>query len=147
MYENTPVFNTTFEKIRQFLNADFRAITSDSTLAHEIIKKAPDRIKIAAYVLNNFAENNEADLLIFNSGNIDKYGNKFDWNFAFYFNKKGNENKLMSLRQELINKCDPYSIEIINLNRAPLWFKLIVKNNYIRLYGHTPENKLFYSEI
>lgn len=146
MYESLPVFNTTFEKIRQYLNVDFRAITSDSTLAHEIMKKAPDKIKISAYVLNQFSENNNADLLLFNSGSNDKFGKRFDWNFAVYFCKKDNEKKLYSLRQEIIDKCAPYNIEIVNLNRAPLWFKLIIKNNYIRLYGHTPEEKLFYHQ-
>lgn len=146
MYETSPVFNTTFEKIRQFLNIDFRAITSDSTLAHEIMKKAPDRIKISGYVLSQFAENNNADLLIYNSGDVDKFGGKFDWNFAMYFLKKDNEKKLNSLRQEILDNCAPYKIEIINLNRSPLWFKLIVKNNYIRLYGNTPEDKIFYSD-
>jgi len=114
MYENSPVFNTTFEKIRQFLNVDFRAISSDQTLAHEIMKKAPDKIKISAYVLNQFAENNEACLLLFNSGEMDKFGKKFHWNFAVHFNKKENEKKLMALRQEIVDKCSPYNIEIIN---------------------------------
>lgn len=145
MFESMPVFNTTFDKIRKNLSVDYRAITSDSTLAHEIIKNAPDKIKIAAYVLNSFAEGNDANLLIFNSGSVNKYGNTFDWNFALHFNKRDNEKKLMSLRQEITDNTAPYHIEIINLNRAPLWFKLIIKGNYIRLYGHTPEEKLFYS--
>jgi hypothetical protein len=145
MYADMPVFNTTFEKIRKYLSVDYRAVTADSTLAQEIIKEAPDKIKIAAYVLNSFAENNDANLILFNSGEFDKFGGKFNWYFALHFNKKDSETKLMSLRQDIIDNSSPYYIEIINLNRAPLWFKLIIKNNYIRLYGNTPEDKLFFS--
>lgn len=145
MLEDTPVFNTTFEKIRKYLNLDFRAITSDSTLAQEIIKHAPDRIKLASYVLANFSEEIKTDLLLFNSVGHNKFGPRNDWNFAIYFQKKENNEKLKSLRQELIEKVLPYNIEIINLNRAPLWLKLIIKNNYTRLVGNTPEDVLFRS--
>lgn len=147
MIENQPVFNTTFEKIRQFLSVDYRAITSDSTVAHEIMKHAPDRIKIAAYVLSRFAEECNSDLILYNSEGKGRFGQKFDWNFAIYFKKIDHEKKLQVTRQELIERTSPYQIEIINLNRAPLWLKIIIKNNYIRLYGNTPENTLFYSDL
>lgn len=143
MFEDIPVFNTTFEKIRKYLNIDYRVITSDSTLAQEIIKSAPDRIKIASYVLVNAAEELEADLLSFNSHGINKFGPRIDWNFAIYFRKKDMHERLSKLRQDLSEKVSPYSIEIINLNRAPLWLKLVIKSCYIRFYGNTPEELLF----
>lgn len=146
MCESIPVFNSTFEKIRRYLNVDYRAITSDSTVAHEIMKQAPDRIKIAAYVLNNFAEETNSDLLLFNSEGKSKFGQNFDWNFALYFNRKDVDKKLQVMRQDLVDRTAPYYFELINLNKAPLWFKMIIKNNYIRLYGNTPEKTLFYSD-
>lgn len=143
MHEDIPVFNTTFEKIRQFLNVDYRALTADSTVANEIMKSAPDRIKIAAYLLSSFAEEHSADLLLFDSEGRSKFGRKFDWNFAVYFKKKDADDKLKSLRQELIERTSPYYVEIINLGRAPLWLKLIIKNNYVRFYGNSTEDILF----
>lgn len=146
MFEEFPVFNTTFEKIREFLNVDYRAITVDSTVAHEIIKKAPDRIKIAAYVLTNFAQETKSDLLLFSSEGKTKFGKNFDWNFAIKYKNKEVEKKIPEIRQDLIERVAPYHIEIIDLNKAQFWFKLIVKNNYIRLYGNSSEEILFYSE-
>lgn len=147
MYEETPVFNTTFEKIRQYLNVDFRAISSDSTLAQEILKKSPDKIKIASYILTEFARDNNADLLLFNTSGTGKYGTNHDWNFAFYFRKDFNQNKFSVLRQQLLEKASPFRVEIFNLGAAPLWLRLLIKNNYIRLLGNTPEDVLFYKGI
>ena len=147
MYEESSVFNTSFEKIREFLDVDYRAVTSDSTVAHEIMKKAPDRIKMAAYLLSNFSQETTSDLLLFSSSGKNKYGRNFDWNFAISFKKNKFDDKLQKIRQDLIERTSPYNLEIINLNRAPLWLKLIVKNSYIRLYGNRPEEEMFYSDI
>jgi len=146
MYNDTPVFNTTFEKIRQFLNVDYRALARDSTVAQEIMKQAPDRIKIAAYLLTNFVEERRGDLLFFSSEGRGKYGQKFDWNFGIYLKKEAPEESIAKIRQDLIERVSPYTLEIINLNRAPLWLKLIIKSNYVRLFGNTSEDKLFYSD-
>jgi hypothetical protein len=111
------------------------------------MKTAPDRIKIAAYLLSNFAQENNADLLFFSSQGKGKLGKNFDWNFAIYFRKKELDNKLSVIRQELLERTSPYHLEIINLNSAPLWMKIIIKNNYIRFSGNTPEEQLFFSQI
>lgn len=143
MFEETPVFNSSFEKIRRFLNIDYRAITSDKSLAVEALKIAPDRIKIASYKLFEFAKRHNADLLLFSSNSGGKFGVKSDWNFALHFLQADKEKDLNVIRQKLIDEVTPYSINIINLNKSPLWFKLLVKGTYIRLLGHTDEARLF----
>lgn len=145
MFESTSVFNTTFEKIRQYLSIDYRAITTDKSVAFEIIKKSPGKIKIAAYKLFEYSKNNSADLLLFGSNYFGKFGFNHEWNFAIYFNKIIGDNKLNILRQELIDGTFPYTINLINLNSAPFWIKLIIKEKYIRLAGYTEEGVLFSS--
>lgn len=145
MFESTPVFNSSFEKIRQFLNVDYRAITSDKSIPYELLKNSPDRIKIATYKLFEFSKNSQADLLHFGSNDAGKFGLKHDWNFALYFSKKDREKDLSVLRQKLIDDVSPYAINIINLNAAPIWMKLIIKDNYVRLLGYTKEDALFAS--
>ena len=144
MCDETTVFNTTFEKIRKFLGVDYRAITSDSTLAQEILKSAPDRIKIASYILTDFSQNANADLLLFKSEGVGRFGTNHDWSFAVSFTKKDVEKKLSLIRQQLIEKTAPFRVEIVNLNKAPMWLRLVIKDNYVRLYGNTAEETLFY---
>lgn len=145
MCDSTTVFNTTFEKIREYLNIDYRAITTDKSVAFEVLKNAPERIKIASYKLFEFVAENNSDLLIFSKNNNGKYGINNDWNFGIFFPKKEDIKGLKILNQKLSDRVAPYSINIININSAPLWLKLIIKSHYIRLAGNTPEELLFSS--
>lgn len=143
MFDSSTVFNSTFEKIRKLLNCDYRAITSDKSLAFEVLKTAPDKIKVSSYKLFEFAKNNHADLLLFSSNNTGKYGKRPEWDFAVYFQKKEQDKELKILGQKLNDDVVPYSINLININGAPIWLKQIIKNQYIRLYGHTSEDLIF----
>ncbi len=146
MFEDSSVFNSTFEKIRQFLNVDYRVLTSDRTLAFEAMKRAPDRIKVISYQLFEFAKKYKADLLLFSSNDIGKFGPKPDWNFAVYFPRAPKEKELGILRQKLFDSAFPYRIDIVNLNAAPLWYKLMIQEQYVRLHGYTDEKALFASK-
>lgn len=142
MFENT-VFNSSFDKIRRYLNVDYGAITSNISLANEVMKTAPDRITMVAHKLTEFVERYQADLLLFGSNDVGKYGPRPDWNFAVFFPDREKDKELRIIRQELSDQAAPYHINIINLNRAPLWLKLVIKERFVRLFGNTGDDLLF----